>query len=94
MIEAYQKIVQQAIRKKTENKKFLDKLKKQKPSGLDQLFQEVNDEVFEKIDCLSCANCCTSTGPLLLNKDIDRMAKTQNLRPAIFTEKYLKSILN
>jgi hypothetical protein len=90
MIEAYQKIVQQAIRKKTENKKFLDKLKKQKPSGLDQLFQEVNDEVFEKIDCLSCANCCTSTGPLFLNKDIDRMAKTQNLRPAIFTEKYLK----
>lgn len=90
MIEAYQKILQQSSNKKSENKKFLDRLKKQKPAKLDQLLQAINDEVFEEIDCLSCANCCATTGPLLLNKDIDRMAKTQQQRPAIFTEKYLK----
>lgn len=90
MIEVYQKILQHSANKKGENKKFLERLKKQKPAGLDQLFQSINDEVFEEIDCLQCANCCATTGPLLLNKDIDRMAKTQQLRPAIFTEKYLR----
>ncbi len=90
MIEAYQKILQQASNKKVENKKFLDRLKKHKPNGIDQLFQQLNDEVFEEVDCLKCANCCATTGPMLLNKDIDRMAKTQQLRPATFTEKYLR----
>jgi len=90
MLPAYQKYLDKANKNKGENKKFLEKLKKQKPAGLDSLVQELNDIAFEKIDCLQCANCCKTTGPLLLNKDIDRLAKNQKLRPAVFTEQFLK----
>ena len=31
-----------------------------------------HDEVFEEIDCLSCANCCKTTGPLFTEKDIEK----------------------
>ncbi|MCF8254084.1 MAG: YkgJ family cysteine cluster protein [Bacteroidia bacterium] len=90
MLPAYQKYLDKANKNKGENKKFLEKLKKQKPTGLDSLVQELNDLAFEDIDCLQCANCCKTTGPLLLNKDIDRLAKNQKLRPAVFTEQFLK----
>jgi hypothetical protein len=90
MLEAYQKYLNIAKKNKAENKKFLDKLKKQKPAQFDLLVQELNDLAFEEIDCLQCANCCKTTGPLLLNKDIDRLAKELKLRPSIFVEKYLK----
>lgn len=90
MLPEYQKYLDLAKKKRTENKKFLEKLKKQKPAHLDVIIQELHEQAFEEIDCLQCANCCKTTGPLLLNKDIDRLAKELKLRPAIFTEKYLK----
>jgi len=90
MLPQYEKYLQLAQKNKNENKKFLEKLRKQKPAGLDVLIQKLDEEVFEYIDCLECANCCKTTGPLLLNKDIDRLAKELKMRPAIFTENYLK----
>lgn len=90
MLPEYEKILQAATRKKSENKKFLDKIKKQKPKDLDQVCNEFHDMAFENINCLSCANCCKGTGPLFLDKDIDRLAKELRIRPAEFTEKYLK----
>lgn len=86
----YQKILENARKKSSENKKFLDKLKAKKPNDLDILTNELHDEAFEQIDCLDCANCCQTTGPLLLNKDIDRLASELKLKPSIFTEKYLR----
>lgn len=71
MLPAYQKYLDVAKKKRAENKKFLERLKKQKPGHLDGIVQELNDVAFEEIDCLQCANCCKTTGPLLLNKDID-----------------------
>ncbi|MCX8482069.1 MAG: YkgJ family cysteine cluster protein, partial [Crocinitomicaceae bacterium] len=86
----YLKILENARKKSSENKKFLDKLKTKKPKDLDIVTNNLNDEAFEKINCLDCANCCQTTGPLLLNKDIDRLAAELKLKPSIFTEKYLK----
>ncbi|MCG9880301.1 MAG: YkgJ family cysteine cluster protein [Bacteroidia bacterium] len=65
-------------------------MRKQKNPQLDTIIQDLHDQAFEEIDCLQCANCCKTTGPLLLNKDIDRLAKDLKMRPADFTEKYLK----
>ncbi len=90
MQQAYQKYLDTAQKKKAENKKFLDKLKKQRLPGLDQLINKLNDEAFAEIDCLQCANCCKTTGPLLLNKDIDRLAKALKTKPSLFAEQYLK----
>ena len=47
-----------------EHKKYFDKLKKRVPKNLDYVVQEMHDEVFDEVDCLSCANCCKTTGPL------------------------------
>lgn len=90
MISDYRKIIVKAEKLKTENKKFLDKVKKLAPKDLDLVTHELHEQAFEKIDCLQCANCCYTTGPLLLNKDIDRLAKTFKTKPSIFAEQYLK----
>jgi uncharacterized protein len=90
MIIEYENYLKQATAKKSENKKFLDKLKKQKPKDLDIICNQYHEEVFETIDCLKCANCCSGTGPLFLDKDIDRLAKHLRIRPSEFTENYLR----
>jgi Fe-S-cluster containining protein len=86
----YLKILENARKKSSENKKFLEKLKAKKPKDLDILTNELHDEAFEQINCLECANCCRTTGPLLLNKDIDRLASELKLKPSIFAERYIK----
>lgn len=79
-----------AISKRKDYKKLIDKLKKNKPSDLDYITNTLHDEAFKHIDCLQCGNCCRTTGPLLLNKDIDRLAKHFRLKPAEFTDQFLR----
>jgi len=75
---------------KKENRKFFDKLKLKKPAKLDELFHHAHDEVFEEIDCLTCANCCKTTSPIFYEKDIERAAKALSLKPGTFIETYLR----
>lgn len=75
--------------KQNENKKFLAKLKKKPPKHLDYIMQEIHDEEFAKTDCLSCANCCKTTGPLFTQIDIERIAKYLKLKPKQFIQHYL-----
>lgn len=81
---------QQAAGKKKEYKKFFKKLKSQKRNVVDAAFHEAHTEVFACTDCLQCANCCKTTGPLFTDKDIARIAKHLRLRPAEFVGKYLR----
>jgi Fe-S-cluster containining protein len=86
----YQKIIHRAISQKGENKKFFERLKKLKPKNLDQITNQLHEEAFEHIDCLQCANCCTTTGPLLKEKDIVALAAATKMKQTAFTEKYLR----
>lgn len=90
MLPEYEKTTDIAKKNREKIKKFLDKLKKQKPSDLDSVTNELHDKAFEHIDCLKCANCCKTTGPLLLDKDIERLAKHLKQKPSEFLEKFLK----
>ncbi|MBX7107303.1 MAG: YkgJ family cysteine cluster protein [Chitinophagales bacterium] len=90
MEAAYSKQLENAMGRRKENKKFLDRLKKMKPADLDLVTNQLHDAAFEHIDCLKCANCCATTGPLLLRKDIERLAAHFNMRPADFTLAYLR----
>lgn len=72
-----------------EHKKFFTKLRKINPRLLDSLFHENHDEVFEKIDCLQCANCCKTTSPMFFDKDIDRLAKYLKMKSVDFINQYL-----
>src|SRR6185436_11339114 len=91
MLPSYQKLIETAKSKKKENKKFLERLRKQKPSNLDAVTNNLHDKAFVHIDCLHCANCCRTTGPLMLNKDIERLSKLFKIKPSEFSDQYLRT---
>ena len=76
--------------KAKENKKFFQHLKRVKPKVLDQKMHQLHEEVFACTDCLECANCCSTTGPLFTDIDIGRIAKHLRIKPSEFTERYLR----
>jgi len=57
---------------------------------MDLVVHELHVQISEKIDCLSCANCCKTLGPALYDKDIERMAKALKMKPAEVVNTYLK----
>jgi len=81
---------EQAKRKAPENKKFLFGLKKKDPRLVDDAFHQTHLEVFEEIDCLTCANCCKTTSPIFYQTDIERVARALKLKPGDFVERYLR----
>ena len=90
MLQEYKLLLESSIKKKKENKLFFELLKKIPPAKLDDVTHRLHEEAFEKIDCLKCANCCKTTGPLLKNKDIDNLAKHEKIKPGVFADKYLR----
>ena len=79
-----------AKEKHAENKKYFGKLKKKPPKNLDYVMQELHDAEFKRTDCLQCANCCKTTGPLFTAADIERISKYLKLKPQKFIETYLR----
>ncbi|HEY0045440.1 MAG TPA: YkgJ family cysteine cluster protein [Flavobacterium sp.] len=90
MKDFLQQLPKLAKDKHPENKKFFDKLKKKAPGNLDYLMQELHDSEFKKTDCLTCANCCKTTGPLFTTADIERLAKYLRVKPQQFISTYLR----
>ncbi|WP_190809577.1 YkgJ family cysteine cluster protein [Flagellimonas sp. S3867] len=90
MKEELGQLPKKAKEKHVENKKFFAKLKKRPPKKLDYIMQELHEEEFERTDCLNCANCCKTTGPLFTNSDVERIAKHFKLKPSQFIEQYLR----
>jgi Fe-S-cluster containining protein len=76
--------------KHKENKTFFAKLKKKPPKQLDYLMQELHQKEFERTDCLKCANCCKTTGPLFTDKDIRRISKYLRMKEQQFIDEYLR----
>lgn len=76
--------------KHKENKNFFAKLKKKPPKQLDYLMQELHEAEFQRTDCLECANCCKTTGPLFTDKDIERIAKHFRMKPSQFIAQFLR----
>lgn len=81
---------QVAKSKRAENERFFEKLKKLKPADLDVKVHKMHDEAFKKIDCLTCANCCKTTGPLFTQRDIKVLSKHLKQTPQQFIETYLR----
>jgi len=78
-----------AKEKEKENIKFFKKLKKRPPKNLDYMMQDLHDDEFSKTDCLDCANCCKTTGPLFTNADIARISKHFRMKEHQFISQYL-----
>ncbi|HEX8268341.1 MAG TPA: YkgJ family cysteine cluster protein [Flavobacterium sp.] len=76
--------------KHNENKKYFDKLKKKAPKNIDYVMQDLHDAEFKNTDCLSCANCCKTTGPLFTSADIERISKHFRQKPQQFIDQHLR----
>ena len=90
MRDRLEHLTQQAKDTARETKKFFQQLKKRTPKKLDEIVSGIHEEVFASTDCLSCANCCKTTGPFFVQKDIVRIAKYLKMKPAQFELNYLR----
>lgn len=90
MQELIDKLPKLAKDKHKENKAFFAKLKKKPPKQLDYIMQDLHEEEFQRTDCLECANCCKTTGPLFTDKDITRIAKFFKMKDQQFIDTYLR----
>ena len=81
---------EKAKQKRKENQKFFRRLKSVHPKELDKKIHALHNEVFACTDCLECANCCKTTGPLLTPKDVGRLAKHLKIKAADFEAQYLR----
>ena len=84
------KLREKAEQKADEHRAFFEAVSKKPPKTYDQDCKNIHDAVFENTNCLECANCCKTTGPLFTTKDIDRISKHLNLTPHQFVAEYLK----
>ena len=90
MDEVIKQLPKLAQEKHNENKKFFGRLRKKPPKDLDYIMQDLHGAEFRRTDCLKCANCCKTTGPLFTNADIERIAKHFRMRPHKFIDQFLR----
>jgi hypothetical protein len=90
MDEVLRQLPKKAKEKYSENKKFFAKLKKKTPKNLDYIMQELHETEFKRTDCLTCANCCKTTGPLFTNADVERISKSFRMKSQKFIDTYLR----
>lgn len=83
-------ILIQAIAQKKQNKKLVQRLSRLPEKKIDTLFHDLHQEVFEEMDCLTCANCCKTTSPIFRNIDIERLSKRLKTSPSQFIASNLK----
>ncbi|MFV0553636.1 MAG: YkgJ family cysteine cluster protein [Mangrovibacterium sp.] len=68
---------------------LFQKLKKKKPKQLDDFVHALHEEAFDDFDCLDCANCCSNISPIVIDKDIERLAKAERMKVSDFIAKHL-----
>jgi len=80
-----------AVRDEDANFRFLRSLKMvSDPEGIDALAGELHKEVFSRIDCIRCANCCKTIQPGLTDEDITRIAAHLSMSEETFIATYLE----
>lgn len=63
---------------------------KRKIQASDLKIFSMHQRISQKYNCLACANCCKSLGPLVTDKDVERLAKFFRIKPVQFIDTYLK----
>ena len=74
MKEEYKLKILQVGKDKRQIKQSIKILRKLRKGDVDRKIHQLHHQAFEKIDCLKCANCCKTTGPLFTQKDISSIA--------------------
>jgi len=80
---------QKARHRKSRFRRFLTGLEKKAPRGLESLTARLEIQVWQEVDCLSCANCCKTMTPTFTPGDIKRISAHFGETPDDFKEKWL-----
>lgn len=75
-------------------RRFLTRIEKQPPRGLDILTRRLEEEVWKETACLSCGNCCKTMTPTYTPQDIRRISAYLGMTPDAFKEKWLRKERN
>ena len=86
----YQKELEIAEEQIEVTKKNLSKLQKSNRRKMDQFFHKEHDKAFDKVDCLSCGNCCKTTSPIFRDIDVKRLSKKLRISEKKFISDYLR----
>ncbi|RCS27405.1 YkgJ family cysteine cluster protein [Polaribacter sp. WD7] len=90
MEERLKQLPKLAAEVEKESKKYFANLKRRTPKNLDYVMQELHDKEFAKTDCLDCGNCCKTTSPIFIDKDIERISKHLKMKVSDFINTYLE----
>lgn len=88
MDAAYKKLLDWSLGNGKKIRETFDRLARHKKA--DQVVHKAHEQAFEEIDCLACANCCRTTGPLLQAQDITRISKRLKQSESSFVSQYLR----
>ena len=72
-----------------QNKKLILKLSRQKAKEVNQRANELHETVIKTLDCLDCANCCSSIPPIVNDTDAKRIARSLGIKLNRFISEYL-----
>ena len=75
---------------KKENDLYLRGLRNHKEEHIFTVIKKIHQEVFTRIDCIECANCCKTIPALVTNSDIKRIASVLNISAKQFLRKYVR----
>ncbi len=89
----YSDLEKLAAKKEDDNWRFRSFLKfydDKTEEQIDALVFKITDEVWSGIDCTKCGRCCMKEGPLLSDKDQERLAKGLKITVEELKKQYLE----
>ena len=75
-------------------RQFLNRSEKTPPRSIDKLTPQIEKEVWQEVDCLSCANCCKKMTPTFTKQDLKRISAHFDQTPDEFRKKWLQKDKN
>lgn len=80
-----------ALAKSTQkdHQKVFNQLQQFSNNDVNELFHTAHEQVFQEINCLDCANCCSTTPALISERDAKRISKHLKISISNFYSTYI-----
>ena len=90
MIDEYDRLMRKSAAKHKEILRRLRRLSKLSAPGFDNAVHAFHEEVFARIDCTKCGNCCRNYGPRFRETDLKLICKSSGRNAREFFDAYLE----
>ena len=92
--DLYKILLKEASEQQNRSVQYAAALRKQVNPDAVAILKSTHLDLLKKIHCLECANCCTTTPPIINKQDITRIARFLKISPRQFTRKYVLTDVN